>query len=105
MSIISIIETYHNFKESSLTNRFFKHNDVITLLANLPSSFEVDVLGKSVNGKEINLVKWGKGDTKIMLWSQMHGDEATGTTALFDLFNFLQSDDKLVEIISKNCQL
>lgn len=40
-----------------------------------------------------------------MLWSQMHGDEATGTMALFDLFNFLQQDNEIVRLINQNCQL
>lgn len=60
------------------------------LLAKLPTAFQVKTLGSSVAGKAIKLVKWGNGNTKVMLWSQMHGDEATGTMALFDLFNFLQ---------------
>lgn len=34
---------------------------------------------------------WGNGKTKVMLWSQMHGNESTATMALFDLFNFLEA--------------
>jgi len=77
----------------------------VQLLANLPDAFETSILGNSVNQLSINLVKWGYGDTKIMLWSQMHGDEATGTMALFDLFNFLQSDNELVNVLKTNCTL
>ena len=40
-----------------------------------------------------------------MLWSQMHGDEATGTMALFDLFNFLQQDNETAKLIKENCEL
>jgi hypothetical protein len=29
----------------------------------------------------------------VLLWSQMHGDEATATMALFDLFNFFRARD------------
>lgn len=105
MSINSIIADHDNFKENALTNRFFKHNDITHLLAKLPSSFEVNCLGKSFQQCDINLVKWGNGKTKIMLWSQMHGDEATGTMALFDLFKFLQRDDDLVKLLAENCKL
>lgn len=105
LNLKSIIYNYHKFKEEKLINRFFKHNDIVSLLDKLPVTFEVSELGKSVNGKIINLVSWGRGKTKIMLWSQMHGDEATGTMALFDLFNFLQSDDELVKLLTENCQL
>ena len=36
-------------------------------------------------------MSWGDGQTKVMLWSQMHGNESTATMALFDLFNFLEA--------------
>lgn len=103
--IKSIIDNYEVFKEKRLRDRFFKHKDIAELLTKLPSDFRIKELGKSVKGKSINLVSWGKGTTKIMLWSQMHGDEATGTMALFDLFNFLQGDNELIRLLGENCQL
>lgn len=105
MSISSIISNFYHFKQEKLTNRFFKHHHIVELLGLLPDEFEVRELGKSVNDKSISAVTWGNGETKIMLWSQMHGDEATGTMALFDLFNFLQQDNETVQLIAKNCQL
>lgn len=105
MSIQSIISNFHHFKQEKLTNRFFKHQHIVKLLDLLPDEFEVKELGKSVNDKSISAVTWGNGETKIMLWSQMHGDEATGTMALFDLFNFLQQDNETVQLLAKNCQL
>lgn len=103
--IKSVIDNYEIFKEKRLKDRFFKHKTIVDLLNQLPTTFQITELGKSVKGKSINLVKFGKGTTKIMLWSQMHGDEATGTMALFDLFNFLQSDNKLANLINENCEL
>lgn len=103
--IKTIITKYEIFKEKRLKDRFFKHQDIVELLEKLPSEFSIKELGKSVKNKSINLVKWGNGKTKVMLWSQMHGDEATGTMALFDLFNFLQSDNELVKLLIDNCQL
>ena len=105
MSIQSIITNFQNIKQEKLTNRFFKHQNIVELLTILPDAFEVNELGKSENNKSINAVKWGKGKTKIMLWSQMHGDEATGTLALFDLLIFLQSDNELVKLLTANCEI
>ena len=105
MTIKSVIDKYETFKEKRLKDRFFKHQDIVELLEKLPSEFFIKELGKSAKNKSINLVKWGNGKTKVMLWSQMHGDEATGTMALFDLFNFLKSDNELVKLLSENCQL
>ena len=105
MNIPSILSNYASFKAHQLKNRFLKHNDVVSLLEKLPPTFEVTSLGSSFEGRSINAVKWGKGKTKILLWSQMHGDEATGTMAVFDLFNFLQQDSELIEMLFESCEL
>ncbi len=105
MNIKSILTNYVTFEEKALINRFFKHEDILPLINQLPTEFKVEELGISVNGKSINAIKWGNGKTRIMLWSQMHGDEATGTMALVDLLNFLKLDSEPVKLISKNCKL
>jgi hypothetical protein len=52
--------------------------------------FEVEKIGESIEGRSINHVRVGRGAFRVMLWSQMHGDEPTATSALFDLFEYLQ---------------
>ena len=101
------IKEYHKFKEAALTSRFLKHQTIIDLLQKLPADFEQTAVGKSYQGREIHLIKWGKGKTKVFLWSQMHGDEATGTMALFDLFNFLQHNQykQLSSLLAAQCTL
>ncbi|MCL6493930.1 MAG: hypothetical protein K6T54_04025 [Ignavibacterium sp.] len=86
----SLYYNYEMFKEHSLQNRLFKHSDIVKLISNLKKNkiFEVNVAGKSVEGREIYLLSIGSGKKKIFLWSQMHGDEPTATMALFDIFNF-----------------
>jgi hypothetical protein len=90
-------EQHANYKESAVSHRRFKHEDIVPLLEQLKqhSLFEVQVVGKSVEARDIYLVKAGTGKTKVMLWSQMHGDEPTATMALLDLFNFLRQSDQL----------
>lgn len=105
MTINSIISNYSSFEEKTLFNRFFKHEDILPLINQLPNDFKVEQLGTSVKDKSINAIKWGNGKAKIMLWSQMHGDEATGTMALFDLFNFLQQENDTVKLLNENCEL
>ncbi|MGO1817608.1 MAG: M14 family zinc carboxypeptidase [Sphingobacterium sp.] len=83
------------YKEPSLLNRRFKHSDIDSLVK---VHQEIGVLavaqiGQSVQGRSIYELEFGQGDKKVMLWSQMHGDEPTATMALFDLFNFLEGDD------------
>jgi len=50
--------------------------------------FGQSVLGTSAEGREIALYSIGDGSAKVMLWSQMHGDEPTATMALMDIFSF-----------------
>ncbi|RZJ81299.1 MAG: DUF2817 domain-containing protein [Flavobacterium sp.] len=105
MDVKEILANYNSFNTNELKDRFFKHSDVMDLLAKLPSDFTISKMGDSFQNRSISLVKWGNGKTKIMLWSQMHGDEATGTMALFDLVNFLQGDFEVIKSLREKCQL
>ncbi|MGE0641949.1 MAG: M14 family zinc carboxypeptidase, partial [Thermoanaerobaculia bacterium] len=48
-------------------------------------------VGRSIEGRPIQLLKVGHGATHILLWSQMHGDEPSATPALLDLADELLS--------------
>lgn len=96
----SLYYNYELFKEHSLKNRLFKHSDIVKLITILKrnKSFEINVVGKSFEGREIYLLSIGSGSKKIFLWSQMHGDEPTATMALFDIFNFFSDTLNYQEI-------
>ncbi|HEX9739919.1 MAG TPA: M14 family zinc carboxypeptidase, partial [Ignavibacteriaceae bacterium] len=91
----SLNQQYENYRENSITKRRFKHSDIKQLITSLEdkNNFSVKKAGFSAEKREIYLVSWGKGEAKVFLWSQMHGDEPTATMALFDIFNFLNADD------------
>ena len=86
---------YTKYKESALVHRRFKHKDVDSLIQKHKSSgvLQVNQIGQSFEKRAIYELEYGAGDKKVMLWSQMHGDEPTATMALFDLFNFLEGKD------------
>ena len=52
--------------------------------------FRSEEIGRSAEGRPLQHVSWGDGDTRVLLWSQMHGDESTASMALADLFRFLR---------------
>lgn len=80
---------YSNYKELHLSGRYITFEMIKPLLK--PSFFErVLFLGNSVNQVPIHLYQIGQGKTKILMWSQMHGNESTTTKALFDLLNYLK---------------
>jgi len=55
-----------------------------------PNRFIFERVGASLEGRSINMISTGTGPFRVLLWSQMHGDEPTATAALFDVFDYLQ---------------
>ncbi len=95
-----LYNSYESFKEKSITNRRFKYSDIVPLIEQLQNKniFMVDKVGKSIEGRDIYLISFGTGKTKVFLWSQMHGDEPTATSALFDIFNLFLDDNAYPEL-------
>ncbi len=70
-----------------------RHRDLRKYLADLKSTgLKVEEVGKSNASREIYQVEWGRGATRVFMWSQMHGDEPTATSALIDMLYFLQKN-------------
>jgi len=94
-----LFDNHATYRQTALAHRRFKQTDILPLIDSLKndSRFEVTQVGESVEKRPIQLIKIGNGPRKVLLWSQMHGDEPTATMALFDLFNFLRADDSFNE--------
>ena len=70
-----------------------RHADLKKYLDELKSiGIKAEEVGRSYQNREIYQMEWGRGSTKIFMWSQMHGDEPTATSALVDMFAFLQQN-------------
>ncbi|MCH9650623.1 MAG: hypothetical protein K0U98_20480 [Deltaproteobacteria bacterium] len=67
--------------ERSLEDLAAKHSGRLTL----------EEVGRSFLDRPIYLLTVGRGPHKVMLWSQMHGDEPSATPALLDLADYLLS--------------
>ena len=105
----TLYETYEKYKEPKLSKRRIKHAQLKPLIENCRQNdkFTVVKVGESIEGRDLSLISIGSGETSVFLWSQMHGDEPTATQAIFDIFNFLASDDFKSEKkeILENCTL
>lgn len=88
------IKAFSLYEEKALQHRRFNHADILPLLQGneISKQFIVEEIGQSVEDRSIFRLKYGQGPIKILLWSQMHGDEPTATMALFDLFNFFNGE-------------
>jgi len=80
---------YSLFKEKKLFGRYITNQHIRPLLNALPKEVVATKLGTSVEDRSIYGLKLGRGKIKIMMWSQMHGNESTTTKAVFDLINYL----------------
>jgi len=82
---------YEKIKEITLGGRYLHHEHLVPILKNLQSLCEVKEIGFSANGLPIEKIVIGGGPVKILMWSQMHGNESTTTKAVFDLLRALTS--------------
>ena len=85
--------SYEDFKEPTLHGRYVNHTMIRPLLAMMEKTYLVETLGHSVLNMPIQCITLGKGPIKILMWSQMHGNESTTTKAVFDLLNFLKENN------------
>src|SRR5437868_4513202 len=85
-----------------------RHSDLKKYLEGLRKlKINVQEVGRSGANHEIYQMEWGRGPLKVFMWSQMHGDEPTATSALIDLFTYLQTnqDSELVKKIRETITL
>ena len=75
---------------AEIVSRRFTQADMLGWLESFRSMnlFTTTPLGQSAEGRTISLLRLGTGSVKVLLWSQMHGDEPTATMALLDMLNF-----------------
>lgn len=52
--------------------------------------FTLEEIGRSVEGRPILRVAFGRGPFHVLLWSQMHGDEPTATPALLHMAEYIR---------------
>jgi hypothetical protein len=85
---LRIAERYH---VAAIATRRFDHEDFWSAVAPSLASprLRSEEVGQSMLGRHIESVTFGHGQTTVLLWSQMHGDESTATMALADIFAFL----------------
>ncbi|WP_418603848.1 M14 family zinc carboxypeptidase [Hwangdonia sp.] len=105
MNVAHLKSLFLKHKENSLTHRYITNLNIEPLLNDLEKIIDVNTIGKSVLGQPIYSLKIGNGEKKILMWSQMHGNESTTTKALFDVLNTLLDKKSELNYILKACTL
>ena len=93
------------YLEPKLKGKYIHLDVIFPLLESFKNVFEITEIGKSVQQRSIYQVQIGTGKTKILMWSQMHGNEPTTTKGLVDFFNFLSKDSELAQQIKNKYTL
>lgn len=99
------LSDYHSIKQKKLRGRYITYEHISSILNGLSDTFKVGQIGESVNGLPIKSVTFGKGQKRILMWSQMHGNESTTTKAVFDLVNWVGTKNSLSDTILDNCTI
>ncbi|MGB5404233.1 MAG: M14 family zinc carboxypeptidase [Robiginitalea sp.] len=76
---------YEQIKVKAIQGRYLPPEPVYDFLKGTLNSNAVEVAGYSVEHREIYALKLGNGPKRVLMWSQMHGNESTTTKALMDL--------------------
>jgi hypothetical protein len=104
-------DNYFSYQESRIKKRRFDEStwqELIDRWAESPH-LQIRTVGETYEKRPIHEVRFGEGPIQIIAWSQMHGDEATATMALCDIFNFINSNnpefDKIREILHQNLSI
>ena len=99
----SIFESYAGFRLDHLSPVSCVHSQLCAELDRLVKSSNGRIahreIGRSIEGRSINLVTIGSGPRNVMLWSQMHGDESTATLALLDILHFFIGEHRLPWVV------
>lgn len=102
---------YTDYRFNQANSRRITNNELLGMISDLEKNankkLTTEILGQSVEGRDIVLLHWGIGKHKILMWSQMHGNEPTATLALLDLINLFtkESEHVFIKNIYENISL
>jgi hypothetical protein len=86
-----LYQNHEEYRDSTIIHRRFSPEELEDRLTRIGEPWEITRAGQSLEGRPIYSVRTGEGSTRVLLWSQMHGDEATATMAFLDLFRFFEA--------------
>ncbi|MCK0157853.1 M14 family metallopeptidase [Cellulophaga sp. F20128] len=96
---------FRSCKVKSTTGRYVTIATVYPFLEGTIFSDKLKTIGSSVLGAPIKMLTLGQGKTKILMWSQMHGNESTTTKAVLDFINFLSQPGTESKLILEHCTI
>ena len=99
MTTEHLAELHKIYREKSLFGRYISNNKIQTALEKVSQFFSVKTIGHSEEKRPIVSIDLGQGTTKVLLWSQMHGNESTTTKAIFDFLNVCSETNEFENLL------
>jgi len=103
-----LYKNYSQYQNLNFLDRYINYSDFEDYLVNeLSTFFRHEVIGLSDSGQSIYGINLGKGSKKILIWSQMHGNESTTTKSILDVLNFIgtNSSHSFVNYLLNSCTI
>jgi len=98
---MNLEQLFRKYKEPSIAGRYVTFDTIYPVLKKLNTNNQLEIIGKSALEVSIYKFQIGTGKIKILLWSQMHGNESTTTKALIDFLNVLDGSSELAKKLLK----
>jgi hypothetical protein len=98
---MNLEQLFSQYKEQSIEGRYIALDNIYPILGKLNTDNQLEIIGKSVLEMPIYKFQIGTGKIKILLWSQMHGNESTTTKALIDFLNLLDGGSDFANTLLK----
>jgi hypothetical protein len=102
---MNTLQLANQYQVEMLKGKYITNEHIVEVLDTLNDTFEISICGTSVKQKPIYAVQFGTGSKKVLMWSQMHGNEPTTTKGLFDFFNLLNTDSVIAKQIASQYTL
>lgn len=90
------LATQPQLESQSIQSRYVPLKAIETVLVQL----DFKTVGNSVKSRPIHTIDMGSGPIKVLLWSQMHGNESTSTKGLLDVLCYLKQNTSMLEHFS-----
>lgn len=95
---------FQYFANPNFPHRYISPTELEKYLQTNLSDY-ISQIGTSYLGKPIFMARFGRGETRVLAWSQMHGNESNATHAMLDLWEGFQHQPELAEDIFEKITL
>lgn len=82
-----LFSSYSHFKCDKISGRYLPETVINSINHKLSRHLKITNEGNSALSRVISSYTIGNGPIRILIWSQMHGNESTSTKAIYDLLN------------------